>query len=175
MACEFCRLFEVFFVNLAHWQHCWSYDRVPTVDIKKSLDACTAIFDMTCHKVFPSIPTSTTWKIAGATSLPHWRLDHNLEGEDIVTLGQNMCFSVQKIIEILNESRYFFDITASMSGRRHLIDVFIKPEVKQFLLDEARSRDFYFAYRSSTTLEFQSKILHNMGSGRYVMMSILAS
>ena len=162
MAGEFCRLLEVFFVNLAHWQHCWSYDRVPTMDIKKSVDACTAIFDMEYHKVFSSIPTSTTWKMAGAASLPHWRLGNNLEGEDVVTLGQIMGFSVPKIIEILNESRYIFDITAFRSGQRHLMDVFIKPEVKQFLLDEARSRDFYFAYRSSTTIEIQSKILHNM-------------
>jgi len=94
---------------------------------------------------------------------------------DVVILAQIMGFSVQKIIEILNESRYFFHVTAFRSGQRHIINVFIKPEVKQFLLDEARSRDFYFAYRSSTILEFQSKILHNMDFGRYVMMSILAS
>jgi len=189
-------------------QHHWSYHRVQTVDIKKSLDACTTIFDMAYHKVFPSIPTTMTWKIAGAVSLPHRGSDNDLLGADVgavfhslfmytygavflsflmyksgflipssctnpvVILAQNIVFSVQNI---LNESRYFFDIIAFRSGQRqrHLMGVFIKPEVKQFLLDEARSRDFYFAYRRSTTLEFHGIL----DSGRYVMVSqaILAS
>ena len=194
-------------------QHHWSYHRVQTVDIKKSLDACTTIFDMAYHKVFPSIPTTMTWKIAGAVSLPHRGSDNDLMGADVgalfhslsmytygavflsflmyksgflipssctnpvVILAQNIVFSVQNI---LNESRYFFDIIAFRSGQRQRqLKIFIKPEVKHFLLDEARSRDFYFAYRRSTTLEFHG-ILEFYGildSGRYVMVSqaILAS
>jgi len=168
VVCQLLRSWQV--SSVVCLKHHWSYDRVQTVNIKKFLDACTAIFDMACHKVFP---TSTTWKIAGAVSLPRLGMDSYARGADVAMLARTMGFSVQKIIEILNgESRYFFYITGFRFGLRQL-KVFIKPEVKQFLLDEARSRHFYFAYRSSTTLEFQSRILHN--TGRYVMMSILAS
>jgi len=134
--------------------------------IKKSLDACTAIFDVACHTVFPSISTSATWKVAGAVSLHPWAID-------IVELSQSTGISVQKIIEILDESRYLFGVKSF--GKANSVNVFIKPESQQFLLDEARSRDFYFSYRSNTILVFQSKILHCMESERYVMISIQAS
>jgi len=89
-------------------------------------------------------------------------------GADIVQLSQNTGISVQKIIEILDESRYLFGVTASSLRQGHSFDVFIKPESQQFLLDEARSRDLHFTYRSSTILEFRSKILQRTGSERYV-------
>jgi len=131
------------------------------------------IFDGAYHKVFPSVSKSAIWKVAGAVSLSYFHPRVHPMGADIVELSQITGISVQKIIEILDESRYLFGVTASSFGQGHLIDVFIKPESQKFLLDEARSRDFYFAYRSSTILEFRSKILRRTGSERYVMTSIL--
>lgn len=147
--------------------------------MKKSLDAFTTIFDEAYHKVLPSISTSTTWKIAGAVSLPHWRRSVKsrhaglVSEPDIIELSQILGFSVQNIVELLDGNRHVFDVIASKYGQQDLI-VSIKPEVKEFLLDEARSGDFYFAYRSGTTLEFLSKILHHMGSEGYVVVSLLA-
>ena len=127
------------------------------VDIKKSLDVCTSIFDEEYLKVLSSVPAAM-WKIAGAFSLPGWE-PHSGPTSDIVQLSQATGLSVQDILEILDESPFFFDVSPSKLGQQYSIDIWIKLELRTFLLDEARSRGFYSKYRTSVILEFRSRIL----------------
>jgi len=139
-------------------------------DIKKSLDACTSIFDEEYLNVLSSVSTSAMWRIAGALSLPHLHHMHEPRFGPIciVKLSQITGFSVQEIFGILDESQYIFNVSPRF-GQQCSIDVWIKRELHMFLQDEARSRDAYSKYRSSVILDFRSKI---MESSRYLVITV---
>jgi len=105
------------------------------------------------------LTTQTMWKIAGV--LPILRCSQM----DMYTLSRETGLSVQTILQTLEKSHHFFDV----EGRRNAIDgpqlglykwgIEIKFLVKEFLLDESRSRILYLAYRSSVIRAVRSKLM----------------
>jgi len=131
------------------------------VDIKKSLDACTSIFDEEYLKALSSVSASAMWEIAGALSLLGWQPFSGLTS-DVAQLSQVTGLPVQEIFGILDEGQFFFDVSPSKSGQQYLIHVRIKLELWTFLLDEGRSRNFYSKYRTSVIFELRSRILESL-------------
>jgi len=105
------------------------------------------------------------WKIAGVLSIsPEFN-----ERMDIHTLSKETGLSIQTILQTLEKSHHFFAVEGHRSNDTpHLglykWDIGIKSIVRQFLLDESRSRILYFTYRSSVICAVRSKLVGHLES-----------
>ena len=97
--------------------------------------------------------TPTMWKIAGAVLVALFDDDSKMD-----TISKVAELSVQTIFQALTANQHLFNVVAYSTGRPRCYFT-IKSVVKEFLLDESRSKNLYFAYRKSGILGCKSKIM----------------
>jgi len=107
------------------------------------------------------------WKIAGVLSLSARNIYDRRT--DLHTLSKETGLSIQVILQTLEKSDHFFDVESYRSNDTPQLglykwDIEIKSTVKQFLLDESRSRNLYLAYRSSVIRAVRSKLVGQLKS-----------
>ena len=112
------------------------------------------------------LTTPTMWTIAGVLSIP---ATHLLDrGRDIHTLSKETGLSIQTIVQTLEQSHHFFAVEGYRDdgSRLGLYSWYIKIKsiVREFLLDESRSRTLYFAYRSGVICAVKSKLVDQLKS-----------
>ena len=148
------------------------------MDIERYRAALTRLFDMIYLEYFPLLTTQVMWKIAGLTSLLEEGVGFKVP-EDwsqlveiyMVPVSQVTGFSVQTIFQTLRESHHLFNIfifrEQEPKENRYRCEVLLKPVVKGFLLDEARSRYLYLAYRNAGIHEFRSQVIYTVESLKF--------
>ena len=112
------------------------------------------------------------WKIAGVVSVAL----HDDEVEDdskIDAISKVTGLSVPTIFQTLKGSEHLFDVAASSSVGRPRCDIRMKSVVRNFLLDESRSKDLYSTYRRSVILGCKSTIMLRRSTSKckYVICS----
>jgi len=129
--------------------------------------ACMRIFDVIYLDRMRPLMTPAMWKIAGVVSVSFSGSEIYGDSE-IDAISKVTGLSVQNIFQTLKGSQHLFDVTTSSSVGRPRCGVTMKSVVSEFLLDESRSKNLYFAFRRSGILGCKSKIML-MSKCKYVI------
>jgi len=132
--------------------------RAQTPGVDEYYAVCMTIFEMIYLDRMPSLMTPTMWKIAGVVSVTLF--DYKIEDHsEIDAISKVTGLSVQTIFRTLKDSQHLFNAVAASSAGRPRCFIMMKFVVREFLLDESRSNNLYFAYRRSGILGCKSKIM----------------